>query len=73
MRNSLESIPFNLSPTPLLTEVEVARLTHLSVASIRRWRLLRQGPRFLKLGAAVRYKPEDIVAWLESHRTSHDR
>ena len=50
----------------LLNEHDVARITGLSVASVRRWRLLRQGPRFLKIGAAVRYKPKDVLAWLES-------
>ncbi len=50
----------------LLNEHDVARITGLSVASVRRWRLLRQGPKYLKIGAAVRYKAEDISAWLES-------
>ena len=50
----------------LLNEHDVARITGLSVASVRRWRLLRQGPKYIKIGAAVRYKPEDISAWLES-------
>jgi predicted DNA-binding transcriptional regulator AlpA len=50
----------------LLNEHDVARITGLSVASVRRWRLIRQGPRYLKIGAAVRYKPEDISAWLQS-------
>lgn len=50
----------------LLNEFDVARITGLSVASVRRWRLLRQGPKYLKIGAAVRYKPEDVAAWLES-------
>jgi predicted DNA-binding transcriptional regulator AlpA len=50
----------------LLNEHDVARITGLSVASVRRWRLLRQGPRFLKLGSAVRYKAEDVSAWLAS-------
>ncbi len=49
----------------LLNEHDVARITGLSVASVRRWRLLRQGPKYLKIGAAVRYKPEDVSAWLE--------
>jgi predicted DNA-binding transcriptional regulator AlpA len=53
----------------LFTEREVARITGLSIASVRRWRLLRQGPKFLKLGAAVRYRPEDITAWLASRPT----
>lgn len=55
--------------TTLLNEHDVARITGLSVASVRRWRLLRQGPRYIKLGVAVRYKPEDISAWLDSRPT----
>jgi predicted DNA-binding transcriptional regulator AlpA len=50
----------------LLNEFDVARVTGLSVASVRRWRLLRQGPRYLKIGAAVRYKPKDVAVWLAS-------
>ena len=50
----------------LLNEHDVARLTGLSVATVRRWRLQRQGPRYLKIGAAVRYRPADVTAWLES-------
>jgi len=50
----------------LLNEHDVARITGLSVASVRRWRLLRQGPKYIKIGAAVRYKPEDVSAWLET-------
>jgi predicted DNA-binding transcriptional regulator AlpA len=53
----------------LLTEHDVARITGLSVASVRRWRLLRLGPKFLKLNSAVRYRPEDLSAWLESRPT----
>lgn len=57
IRNTLEE---------LLTEHDVARIIGMSVASVRRWRLLRQGPKYLKLGAACRYRPEDICAWLGS-------
>jgi predicted DNA-binding transcriptional regulator AlpA len=53
----------------LLNEHDVARITRLSVASVRRWRLLRQGPRFIKIGSALRYKPEDIAKWLETRPT----
>ena len=56
----------NNSIETLLNERDVARIANLSVASVRRWRLLRQGPKYLKIGAAVRYKAEDISAWLES-------
>jgi predicted DNA-binding transcriptional regulator AlpA len=64
MQNTLEE---------LLTEHDVARITGLSVASVRRWRLLRQGPKYLKIGAAVRYKPEDVATWLESRPTGGEQ
>ena len=53
----------------LLNEHDVARITGLSVASVRRWRLLKQGPRYLKISSAVRYRAEDLRAWLESRPT----
>jgi predicted DNA-binding transcriptional regulator AlpA len=53
----------------LLNEFEVASLVGLSVASVRRWRLLRQGPKYVKIGAAVRYRPADLAAWLATRPT----
>jgi predicted DNA-binding transcriptional regulator AlpA len=53
----------------LLTEHDIARITGMSVASVRRWRLLSRGPRFIKLGAAVRYRREDVADWLKSRPT----
>jgi len=53
----------------LLNEHDVARITGMSLASVRRWRLLRQGPQYLKIGAAVRYRPVDVTAWLDSMPT----
>lgn len=50
----------------LLNEHDVAELLTVSVATIRRWRLLRQGPRYIKVGAAVRYRSDDVGAWLAS-------
>lgn len=50
-----------------LNEFDVARITGLSAASARRWRVLGRGPRHLKIGAAVRYDPKDVLAWLSSH------
>jgi hypothetical protein len=53
----------------LFTERDVSRITRMSLASVRRWRLLRQGPKWIKLNSAVRYRPEDVAAWLESRPT----
>ena len=53
----------------LLNEHEVAATLRVSVATVRRWRLLRQGPQYIKIGAAVRYRPECVSAFLESRPT----
>jgi len=50
----------------LLNEREVAQLLRVSVATIRRWRLLKRGPCYVKAGASVRYRTHDIEAWLIS-------
>jgi excisionase family DNA binding protein len=46
--------------TRALTEREVAALLGLSVATLRAWRHRGRGPRFLRLGRAVRYLPADL-------------
>jgi hypothetical protein len=53
----------------LLNEHDVARITGLSVASVRRWRLLKIGPAATKIGSSVRYKPETLKQWLDSRPT----
>ncbi len=54
---------FNLEA--LLTEQEYARITKRSVASVRRDRQMKQGCPYVKLGALVRYRPEDVRMHLE--------
>jgi excisionase family DNA binding protein len=49
-----------------LTEKEVAKQISVSLASLRRWRLVDRGPRFVKVGALVRYRPEDLQQWMET-------
>jgi hypothetical protein len=66
------SIP-NIRLLDLLDERDVARITRMSLASVRRWRLLRRGPRYLKIGSSVRYRPEDLFAWLDSRPSSGSR
>lgn len=50
----------------LLTEHQVAELLQVSVATIRRRRLFRQPPDFVKIGANVRYRREAIQRLIES-------
>jgi predicted DNA-binding transcriptional regulator AlpA len=49
----------------LLTENEVAELLNISVATIRRRRLFRQPPEWVKIGASVRYRPEAVQRLIE--------
>jgi len=53
----------------LLTEGEVAQQLHVSLAALRRWRLKGRGPRFIKVSALVRYRPEQLEDWLASQPT----
>ena len=49
--------------TQFLTEVEVAERTHISLATLRRWRLGNRGPKFRKFGSLVRYAEEELAQW----------
>lgn len=50
----------------LMTEIELSEQLNVSLASLRRWRLEGRGPRFVKVGSLVRYRPEDLDEWLAS-------
>ena len=50
----------------LLNETEVAKSLNVSLATVRRWRVIGQGPQYRKIGASVRYDPNCVSAWLES-------
>jgi predicted DNA-binding transcriptional regulator AlpA len=53
----------------LLTEHDVARLLKVSVATIRRRRLLRLPPFPVKIGSSVRYKPSSIAMLIADSRS----
>jgi predicted DNA-binding transcriptional regulator AlpA len=49
-----------------LTEFEVAERTRISVATLRRWRLEKRGPRYSKFGSLVRYGEADLMQWQQA-------
>jgi len=51
-------------PSNLMTEEDVSKRLNVSVGSLRRWRLLKKGPIYVKIGSLVRYRPEDLDAWM---------
>jgi predicted DNA-binding transcriptional regulator AlpA len=48
-----------------LTAQQVAHLTGLSTKALEKYRAKRIGPPFLKIGHNVRYRAEDVRAWME--------
>jgi hypothetical protein len=52
----------------LIDEHEAATRLGLSVKTLRRWRWSRRGPAWVKVGAAVRYAPEDLSAFITAGR-----
>jgi predicted DNA-binding transcriptional regulator AlpA len=57
----------NNSTERLLNEHEVAKLLNVSVATIRRRRLFRQPPDWVKIGASVRYSRAAVQRLIETH------
>ena len=47
--------------TRFLTQREVAERTHVSLGTLRRWRLESKGPKFHKFGSLVRYGEEELM------------
>ena len=55
-------------PSAVVGETEAAAILGLSVKTLRRWRWAGKKPRFLKLGAAVRYERAELAAFIEAGR-----
>ncbi len=56
----------NPAPSDLVNEVELARRWGVSRSYLRAMRCKSTGPKFFKLGAAVRYSLADAQSWLEA-------
>lgn len=52
----------------LLTQLEAATLLHLSERTLERLR--GAGPKFVRLGRSIRYRPTDIEAYIASRVVS---
>lgn len=72
-KQDLEMAELNNILESYLDEHDVARITKISLASVRRRRLLKQDPPFVKIGSSVRYPPREFRSWLESLRAGDRR
>jgi len=57
-------------PTTVMTVQQAAEYLGLAVSTLNKWRCLGGGPVFIKMGRAVRYRLEDINAFIEQKTSS---
>ncbi len=50
----------------LMSTEEVAEVLGRPPRTLRQWRYLGEGPKYLKVGATVRYRARDIEKWLKA-------
>ena len=58
----------NASNQNLLAVKEAALVLGLAVSTLNKHRVYGTGPRFVKLGRSVRYRPADLDAWIDANR-----
>jgi len=57
-----------------LNEKEVAAITGRAVSTLRNERFMRKGLPYLKVsGRTIRYKTEDVIAFMEGRRITFDK
>jgi hypothetical protein len=54
--------------TQHLTQTDLARRWRISPRTLERWRYLRFGPNYIKVGGRIVYLLADIQAYEEAHR-----
>ncbi len=50
----------------LITDEQFEATYGVSRKTLANWRVKGEGPRFVKIGGAVRYRAEDVTAWIDS-------
>ena len=54
----------------LLTEQAVAKILTCEVKTLQAWRCRGGGLPFVRVGRLVRYKPDDVQAYIETRRVT---
>jgi excisionase family DNA binding protein len=54
----------------LLTPAEVAERLRVSTRTLEFWRHQGRGPAFVRVGKRVRYRPDDVEAFIGEQRTA---
>ena len=62
-----ESSKRSEQPETLLTTQQAAWLLRVSRKTLERMRVEGRGPRFVKVGRAVRYRQSDLLTWITAN------
>jgi len=54
-----------------VSAADAAKATGVSVSTLATWRSRGGGPRFLKLGRAVRYRRRALLEWMAARERAH--
>lgn len=60
-----DSTPLVSIEQSLLTQRETSRVLHISQRTLQKWRSEGRGPRWLRVGRRIWYRPADIEEWLD--------
>lgn len=55
-----------------LSEKQLSEKIDTKPSTLQSWRWLGKGPAFIKIGGKVRYRIEDVEAWLKSRTHGGD-
>lgn len=68
------TVPSDLTGYRLLDSSEAAAVLGLPLATLRTWRSRRPGygPPAVHLGGNIRYRPADLLAWIDAHTETTD-
>ena len=56
----------------LLKDTEAAEFLGVSPQTVRNWRCTHRGPRYVKFGRSVRYRPEDLLEFINQRTIEPD-
>jgi excisionase family DNA binding protein len=60
----------DVAGSTLLTPAEVAERLRVSTRTLEFWRHQGRGPAFVRVGKRVRYRPDDVEAFIGEQRTA---
>lgn len=66
----MQNPSLKFTQSPIMTVGQAATYLGLAVSTLNKWRCHGGGPVFIKMGRAVRYRAEDLDAFIDGRRAS---